>query len=174
MRWSDDDGDRTAHDPLSDNGRELSRLRRFAESQASQALQRGNSGAVREWALLDTLLSPGLRASEVAALRIRDCLLGYGQSALLVRHGKGDKAREVFIPIELKAHLKAFVAWKETRGEDVAAEAFVFTGQRGAPGGAHPQWRVADSQGPPDRRGVGSPVLHALLSAHLCHAPLPR
>jgi site-specific recombinase XerD len=110
---------------------ELSRLCRFAESQATQALQRGNAGAVREWALLDTLLSSGLRASEVAGLRVADCLLGYGQSALLVRHGKGNKAREVFIPVELKTHLKTFLVWKETRGEDISPEAPVFAGQRG-------------------------------------------
>jgi integrase len=54
---------------------ELTRLRRLAEAQAALPLQRGTSGAVREWALLDTLLSSGLRASEVAALRVGNCLL---------------------------------------------------------------------------------------------------
>ena len=47
-------------------------------------------------ALLDTLLSSGLRASEVASLQAGDCLLGYGQASLVVRQGKGDKQREVF------------------------------------------------------------------------------
>ena len=56
---------------------ELSRLRRYAESRATVALQKGNAGAVREWALLDTLLSSGLRAAKVAALCISDALLGY-------------------------------------------------------------------------------------------------
>ena len=68
---------------------ELSRLRRFAEGRATQALQAGAVTAVRSWALLDTLLSSGLRASEVAALRVGDCLLGYGQSSLIVQNGKG-------------------------------------------------------------------------------------
>ena len=88
-------------------------------------------GAVRAWALLDTLLSSGLRASEVAALRIGDCLLGYGQSSLTVRRGKGDEAREVFIAEDLKRHLKAFITWKRDRGEDVTDVAPVFVGQRG-------------------------------------------
>jgi integrase/recombinase XerD len=111
---------------------ELARLRRYAESQAVLALQKGNAGAVREWALLDTLLSSGLRAAEVAALRVSDCLLGYGQASILVRHGKGDKAREVFIPEDLKRHLKTFITWKRDRGEDVMDAAPLFTGHRGA------------------------------------------
>jgi integrase/recombinase XerD len=110
---------------------ELTRLRRYAEARATQANGMGAVTAVRAWALLDTLLSSGLRASEVAALRVRDCLLGYGQSSLSVRHGKGDKAREVFIPEELKRHLKAFLTWKRDRGEDVSEKAPLFTGQRG-------------------------------------------
>ena len=77
---------------------ELLRLRRYAEARALQAREQGTVGAVRAWALLDTLLSSGLRASEVAGLRVRDCLLGYGQASLVVRPGKGDKQREVFPP----------------------------------------------------------------------------
>jgi integrase/recombinase XerD len=109
----------------------LTRLRRFVEARATQALQDGTVTAVRAWALLDTLLSSGLRASEVAALRVGDCLLGYGQSSLVVQNGKGRKAREVFIAEELKRHLKAFITWKRDGEEDVTAGAFLFTGQRG-------------------------------------------
>jgi site-specific recombinase XerD len=111
---------------------ELARLRRYAEARGIQAGQDGAVTAVREWALLDTLLSSGLRAAEVAALAISDCLLGYGQASLLVRHGKGDKAREVFISEDLKRHLKAFITWKRDRNEDVTDAAPLFTGQRGA------------------------------------------
>ena len=110
---------------------ELTRLRRHAEARALQARGKGTIGAVRAWALLDTLLSSGLRASEVAAHRVSDCLLGYGQASLVVRQGKGGKQREVFIPQELKTHLKAFLTWKRAHGEDVAESAHVFVGQRG-------------------------------------------
>ncbi len=110
---------------------ELTRLRRHAEARALEAREKGTVGAIRGWALLDTLLSSGLRASEVASLRVGDCLLGYGQASLVIRQGKGSKIREVFIPQELKAHLKAFLTWKRANGEEVSAEAPVFTGQRG-------------------------------------------
>jgi len=107
---------------------ELTRLRRYAEARALQGSEAGAVTAVRSWALLDTLLSSGLRASEVAGLQVRDCLLGYGQASLVVRQGKGGKTREVFIPQELKTHLKAFLTWKAARGEDVSDEGPVFAG----------------------------------------------
>lgn len=75
---------------------ELVRLRRHAEARALQATETGAVTAVRSWALLDTLLSSGLRASEIASLRVADYLLGYGQASLVVRQGKGNKQREVF------------------------------------------------------------------------------
>jgi len=75
---------------------ELIRLRRYAEARALHAKESGAVTAIRSWALLDTLLSSGLRASEVAFLRVGDCLLGYGQGSLVVRQGKGRKQREVF------------------------------------------------------------------------------
>jgi len=121
---------------------ELIRLRRYAEARATQANEAGAVTAVRSWALLDTLLSSGLRASEVASLRVGDCLLGYGQASLVVRQGKGSKQREVFIAQELKAHLKAFLTWKRERGEDVSDPAPVFTGQRG-PLTRNGVWRIA-------------------------------
>ena len=55
---------------------ELTRLRRYAEARDIQANQAGAVTAVRSWALVDTLLSSGLRASEAAALRISECLPG--------------------------------------------------------------------------------------------------
>ena len=120
---------------------ELARLRRHAEARALQARERGTVGPVRAWALLDTLLSSGLRASEIAALRVGDCLLGYGQASLVVRQGKGSKTREVFIAQELKAHLKAFLTWKRANGEEVSGETPVFMGQRG-PLTRNGVWRV--------------------------------
>jgi integrase/recombinase XerD len=110
---------------------ELTRLRRYAEARATQGMAADTVTAVRAWAVLDTLLSSGLRASEVAVLRVGDCLLGYGQSSLVVQNGKGNKAREVFIADDVKRHLKAFITWKRERGEDVSEDSSLFTGQRG-------------------------------------------
>ena len=110
---------------------ELRRLRRHAEARALQARERCTVCAIRAWALFDMLLSSGLRATEVADLQVGSYLLGYGQASLVVRHGKGRKQREVFIPQELKTHLKAFLRWKRVHGEDVSDGAPVFVGQCG-------------------------------------------
>jgi hypothetical protein len=40
-----------------------------------------------------------------------------GQASLVVRQDKGSNHREVFIPQELKTHLKAFLAWKRACGK---------------------------------------------------------
>ena len=111
---------------------ELTRLRRFADNRATQAMTTEAVTAVRSWAFLDSVLSSGLRASEVATLHVGDCMLGYGQTSLIVQNGKGSEAREVFISDELKRHLKAFITWKRDRGEYVSDAAPLFTGQRGA------------------------------------------
>ena len=47
----------------------------------------------------------------------------------------------MFIPQELKTHLKAFLTWKVAHGEDVSDAAAVFTGQRG-PLTRNGVWRV--------------------------------
>ena len=49
----------------------------------------------------------------------------------MVRQGKGGKTREVFIAQELKAHLKAFLAWTKGHEAAVSGDAPVFLGQRG-------------------------------------------
>ena len=54
----------------------------------------------------------------------------YGQASFLVRNGKGHKTREMFIPEDLKRHLKTFITWKCERGEDATDAAPLFTGQR--------------------------------------------
>ena len=132
----------TQHEIHSLTAEELIRLRRSAEARALHAKESGTVTAIRSWALLDTLLSSGLRASEVAGLRLGDCRLGYGQASLVVRQGKGGRQREgSFIPQELKAHRKAFLGWKKGQGEDGSHGAPVFTGQRG-PLTRNGVWRV--------------------------------
>ncbi|MFI5339156.1 MAG: tyrosine-type recombinase/integrase [Candidatus Methylomirabilales bacterium] len=54
---------------------------------------------------------------------------------------RGARLGRVFIPQELKAHLKAFLTWKREHGEDVSDEAPVFTGQRG-PLTRNGVWRI--------------------------------
>jgi hypothetical protein len=140
---------------------ELTRLRRHAEADAVRARERGTVGAIRAWALLDTLLSSGLRASEVAALRVGDCLLGYGQASLVVQSGKGDKRREVLHPPGTESPPEGLPGLEDGPGGGCLNRR---PGLHGSAGAAYPEWGVAGGQGPHGDRGLGSPVRHAHMS----------
>jgi len=58
--------------------------------------QQGLKGA-RDYALLRLWLDTGLRSAEVAALKTKDLMVREGQPVIIVRHGKGDRQREVGI-----------------------------------------------------------------------------
>ena len=106
-------------------------LRRMVRNHAELHESKGNCTGIREWLVIDILTSSGLRAAEVADLRVGDCLVGHGKSALHVRSGKGSKSRVVQIPQALKLHLRKYLNWKQERGEPVGPDDHLFLGQRG-------------------------------------------
>ncbi len=81
--------------------------------------------------VIDLLTSTGLRVSEVADLRCGDLKIGYGESKVFVRKGKGSISGHVIIPESLKRHLKQFLNWKKGRGESTGEDDHLFLGQRG-------------------------------------------
>ena len=81
--------------------------------------------------VIDLLTCTGLRVSEAANLRCGDLKLGYAESKIFVRNGKGGISGHVVVPDSLKKHLKGFMAWKENMGEPIGADDHVFVGQRG-------------------------------------------
>ncbi|HET8743128.1 MAG TPA: tyrosine-type recombinase/integrase, partial [Gaiella sp.] len=62
--------------------------------------------AERDQLVLVTLVTTGLRRSELCALEWRDLELDGRKRALLVRHGKGDKSRSQPIPARLARELR--------------------------------------------------------------------
>ncbi len=106
-------------------------LRRTSRNAAQLAREKGQVTAVRDWALVDLLTTTGMRAHEAADFRCGDIRAGYGESAIYVRSGKGDKSRTVEIPESLKTHLKSFLVWKRERGETTSPDDHLFIGQRG-------------------------------------------
>ena len=63
---------------------------------------------IREKALIDFLYSTGCRVSECAALQKTD--IDWSQNAVLIRHGKGDKARVVYFNDESSVSLRAYLS----------------------------------------------------------------
>jgi integrase len=91
----------------------------------------GTCQPIIDWAVVDCLVGSGIRSHELADLQVGDLRIGHGESSIVVRHGKGDKARVVAISDRLKRHLAAFLRWKQSRGEAVDPEAPLFRSERG-------------------------------------------
>jgi len=64
------------------------------------------------WALIDLGLYSGLRVSEVCQLKIGDLCLEDNRSYIMVRNGKGNRQRCVFIDNTLADHLRWFIEFK--------------------------------------------------------------
>ncbi len=128
-------------------------------------------GAVRAWALLDTLLSSGLRASEVAALRVGDCLLGYGQASLVVRQGKGGQdSGGVFYPAGAEGSPEGLPDVEEgSWRKRLRRSPHVHRAARPT----HPERRLASGQEPHGGREAGFSLRHPHVSPYPRDSPLP-
>jgi integrase/recombinase XerD len=113
------------------NEKQIKLLRRTARDQSELDGQKGKVTGIREWMAIDLLTCTGLRVSEAANLRCGDLKLGYAESKIFVRDGKGGISGHVVVPESLKKHLKVFIAWKEKQGEATGDDAHLFVGQRG-------------------------------------------
>ena len=114
------------------NEKQIKMLRRAVRDQAEIDEKKGNVTAIKEWCVSDLLTSTGLRVSEAANLRCSDLKIGYSENKVFVRDGKGHISGHVVITDALKKHLKAFLSWKQTQGEPVGDDDYLFVGQRGA------------------------------------------
>ena len=113
------------------NESQIKLIRRTVRDAAQLAREKGQITAIRDWMLIDSLTSTGMREAEAADMRCGDIQAGYGQSACYVRNGKGDKSRTIQIPDSLRIHLKSFLVWKQEHGEPVGPDDHLFVGQRG-------------------------------------------
>src|ERR1700692_1850397 len=79
--------------------------------------------SLKSRAALTTAHAAGLRASEVAGLRVTD--IDSARGVILVRHGKGGKDRNVMLSPQLLAILRAY--WRLAR-----AKTYLFSGRKEA------------------------------------------
>ncbi len=114
------------------NEKQIKLLRRTAREQAEIDEQKGNVTGIREWMVIDLLTSTGVRVSEAANLRCGDLKIGYSESKIYVREGKGRVSGHVVINDSLKKHCRAFLSWKRALGEPLGDDYHLFAGQRGA------------------------------------------
>ena len=113
------------------NKSQIRLIRRTVRDKAEHDLTKKKVTAVREWLVIDILTSTGVRVSEAANLRCGDLKVGYAQSEIFIRNGKGARSRTIQIPESLKKHINRFLKWKSAQSESVKSDAYLFVGQRG-------------------------------------------
>jgi site-specific recombinase XerD len=136
------------------NSREVAALRRTMEEQR----RRGDRYDIRKAAIVEILLGTGLRVSELCALVVGDVYVGGDSPNVLVRRGKGGKARLVAISVNLARYLAGFITWKRSIGEPVAPTSPLVLSERGGSmhrSAVHRVWKSAlECAGLPLHHGV--------------------
>lgn len=99
---------------------------------AAEDLLAGRTTWVTRYALVDLALYSGLRVGEMAALEHRDLILSDPDPYIIVRHGKGNRERVVYIDTALATHLTEYAEYKShTLALAVDPDSPVFAGQAG-------------------------------------------
>jgi len=104
---------------------EVKRLMKTCEENAELARAYSNWIAIRDYMIIDFALNTGLRVQEISDLKTEDLNIQYGESSLVVQHGKGDKKRVVRFSKNLKAHIKQYLAERKDNSP------FLFSSSRG-------------------------------------------
>ena len=100
-----------------------------SKSNCTPRWRTGSWQPVKDWILVRLALLSGLRASELADLKVVDCFIGYGHSEIVVRRSKNGKSRVVKISPDLKRDIRWFLKWKSDQGE-LHPEAHLIKGHR--------------------------------------------
>jgi site-specific recombinase XerD len=136
--------------------KQVAQLRNHLTEQRSSRLQ--DRQILRDAALIETLLATGLRVSEVCDLVVGDLFLDAGH--VLVRRGKGNKARLVTVPASLCEYLRDFVTSNLAHGVSTKSDTPLFKSQRGGNltrSAVHRVWKKAlGDAGLPTTWGVHS------------------
>ena len=105
------------------------RVDRFTDAQIDQLLAAARSVGFRDYCIVLLLLDSGLRRSELLALTLDDVNVGTG--LVTVKHGKGDKFREVRVGDACRKALWLYVS--KHRAHTADTERTLFTTREGTP-----------------------------------------
>ncbi len=103
---------------------QVKKLKSLLRKESEKAKDTLRKTPVRDWMLIHLALDAGLRASELADIKIGDLLLD--ENYIIVRHGKGDKERGLHIGDALRLHLEEYINWKAEHYESTEPEAYLF------------------------------------------------
>jgi site-specific recombinase XerD len=88
------------------------RLIQVCEQRSEEDLARGRTTWPTRWTLVDLALFSGLRVGEICQLKISDLCLEPDSSYIIVRNGKGNRTRTVYVDNKLADHLRWFCQFK--------------------------------------------------------------
>ena len=113
------------------NREERNKLLRYCRDQSELDLLHGRRIWVVRYMLIDLAFYSGLRVAEMAALKISDIRLKDEMPCLVVRHGKGDRKRFVYLDNGVVQHLNTFIKLKQTTlKEPFEGDVALFTGKK--------------------------------------------
>lgn len=98
-----------------------------ALKEARRSKKRGGKIAIRDCFLIRLGLSTGLRVNEISQLICGDLSIDKHPFYVLVRHGKGDKERPVYISRKFQRECQKHLQWKQSIGEAVDDNAPLFS-----------------------------------------------
>ncbi len=112
---------------------ERSTLIRYCKEQSAIDLKNGHSTWPTRYMLIDLALYSGLRVKEIADLVISDISFNGGHDPfIMVRHGKNDKKRVVYIDTSLSTHLREYISYKEkSLHQPIESDSPLFAGRYG-------------------------------------------
>jgi site-specific recombinase XerD len=109
---------------------ERKKLIKHCQEHAEFDLLRGRMTWPVRYMLIDLALYSGLRVGEMAVLKIGDIYLKGEDSYIIVRHGKGNRMRTVYMDSKLAVHLKEYIKYKSrTLKQSIDAESPLFSGR---------------------------------------------
>lgn len=95
-------------------------------------LKEGRQTWVTRYMLIDLALYSGLRVQEIADLKIRDIELKGDSPYLIIRHGKGDRERVVYLEAKLADHLREYIEYKsKSLNQSIEPDSPLFAGRYG-------------------------------------------
>lgn len=104
--------------------------------------QAKGSQGIRDRCIVLLLYHTGIRAGELAALRLSDIMLGARSGSIQIRRGKGNKARLIPLNAEARAVLRSYVLIRPACEKQA-----LLVGQRGEPLSAHELYDVVIKYG---------------------------
>ena len=121
-----------SEDDLNLSRDEQDRLFSYWTGKKDEALRRGASRPVKTWFMFRFIIGTGLRASEVCNVQIKDLHLDTKTPNVVVRSGKGNRRRTVYIATTLVNDIKWFLNYKrKSLNHSTEAEDYLFISERG-------------------------------------------